>query len=248
MAESAGIARLTSKPAGFAFLTRSLLIACPGLPRLFLPSAAGQRAAAQSPNLVTNGYFDHDDERRGRLLHGHRHSVVRHHASQWAGTPAATTSCNSMPTPTTPSCSLPRRAFPMAPASGPTNGFSDPWDAIPNHGVGNSSNTHGLSRSLWGAGNGGVGQDGQSGRRLQRLRTAGRRTIRNNFLIADGDYHKDRDLPDDQQSGCGRSLHGESFDWGARRSGIPRITGATTEQWQVNLRQFRRASPAVYST
>jgi hypothetical protein len=119
-------------------------------------------------------------------------------------------------------------------ATGPATGFADPWDNPA--GPGNSSS--GLAyRALWGAGNGGVGQNGSgwnapsNGNAFNGYGPGGVSDT-NNFLIADGDYHR---------ASIGQLITGLhvgdryalTFDWAAGQWSYN--SGNTTERFQVGF-------------
>ncbi len=190
-----------------------------------LPGLA-QRAAAQSVNLFTNGDFNTTTNGEGAYYTGT--GTAPSGSTQAVGWNAcATTSCNSADG-GYPFLFIATPGIADGNASGPTTGFADPWDD--SAGAGNSSK--GIAyRSLWGAGNGGVGQDGQTADAFNGRGPLGA-SDPNNFLIADGDYHK---------TAIGQTVNGLvvgdhyslSFAWAAAQWDT--FSGATTEQWQVSF-------------
>ncbi len=201
-------------------MTRSLLIAT-----VALAFGAGGHAMAQT-NLVTNGYFD-------QTTTGGGGAYYTGSATNIAGTTQATGwyAC------ATQSCTNSDANYPFLFIATPgvadgagtnaSNGFADPWDA-PNNGT--NPNTM-VYRDLWGAANGGVGQDGQVGDAFNGYGPLGANDP-NNFLIADGDFHKDAIYQTINNLVVG-DHYSVVFDWAAGQ--WSKNTGATTEQWQVSL-------------
>jgi hypothetical protein len=120
-----------------------------------------------------------------------------------------------------------------------TNGFADPWDDPA--GAGNSS--QGIAyRSLWGAGNGGVGQNGSNGSQNSNAFNGygpnGDTT--DNFLIADGAYHTASigQLITGLHVGDHYSL---TFDWAAGQ--WDGNTGNTTERFQIGFGNSTASTP-----
>ncbi len=202
-------------------MTRTLLIAASVAA---LATSVADRAQAQT-NLVTNGYFDQTTNGEGQLYTG-------------AGTPAGTTQATGWNACSTTSCTNADGNYPFlfiatpgiadGAATNATNGFADPWDDP----AGPGNNANGLAyRALWGAGNGGVGQDGQSSDAFNGRGPLGA-TDPNNFLIADGSFHATSIYQTMNNLTVGDHYQ-VAFDWAAGQ--WSQNTGATTEQWQVSF-------------
>ena len=181
------------------------------------------KARAQA-DLVTNGYFDQTTNGEGAYYTGSASVSGTTQANGWYA--CSTTSCNNADA-NYPFLFIATPGISDGTGTGPTNGFSDPWDAT-NHGVNTNTMAY---RDLWGAGNGGVGQDGQSGDAFNGYGPLGGNDP-HNFLIADGDYHKTAIYQTINNLVVG-DHYTVNFDWGAGQ--WSKNTGATTEQWQVNL-------------
>ena len=132
-------------------------------------------------------------------------------------------------------------------ANGPSGGFADPWDDSTGHGKGTEGN--GLAyRALWGAGNGGIGQNGSgwtsqtNGNAFNGYGPSGAGDT-HNFLVADGDYHR---------ASIGQMISGLhvgdhyalTFDWAAGQWSFN--SGNTTERFQVGLGSSFVSTPTYF--
>ncbi len=202
-------------------MTRFLLIAATAL--VF---GAGGQAMAQT-NLVTNGYFDQTTSAGGGGYYTGTGTAPAGSNQAVGWNACSTQTCNSSDG-NYPFLFIATPGVADGAGTNATNGFADPWDDPA--GAGNSS--QGIAyRDLWGAANGGVGQDGQVGDAFNGYGPLGANDP-NNFLIADGDYHKDAIYQTINNLVVG-DHYSVTFDWAAGQ--WSKNTGATTEQWQVSL-------------
>ena len=187
-----------------------------------LALGAGGQAMAQT-NLVTNGYFDQTTNGEGAYYTGTGSVAGTTQATGWNA--CATTSCTNADS-NYPFLFIATPGISDGIGTNATNGFADPWDDSAGHG----NNANGIAyRDLWGAANGGVGQNGQGA--FNGYGPLGANDP-NNFLIADGDYHKTAIYQTINNLIVG-DHYTVDFDWGAGQ--WSKNTGATTEQWQVAL-------------
>ena len=183
-------------------------------------------AQSSSVNLVSNGYFNTTTNGEGAYYTGTGTAPAGStQATGWYA--CSTTACNTADG-NYPFLFIATPGISDGAATGPTNGFADPWDD--SAGRGNSAN--GIAyRALWGAGNGGVGQDGMAADAFNGRGPLGA-TDPNNFLIADGGYH----ATPIYQTINGLTVgdhYAVSFAWAAAQWSLN--SGSTTEQWQVSL-------------
>jgi hypothetical protein len=202
-------------------VTRFLLISTS-----LLAFAAGGQAFAQT-NLVTNGDFNQTTSAGGGGYYTGTGTAPSgsNQATGWNA--CSTQACNTADS-NYPFLFIATPGVADGAGTNATNGFADPWDDAA--GAGNSS--QGIAyRDLWGAANGGVGQDGQVGDAFNGYGPLGAHDP-NNFLIADADYHKDAIYQTINNLVVG-DHYSVTFDWAAGQ--WSKNIGATTEQWQVSL-------------
>lgn len=189
--------------------------------------ASGPAFGQASPtDLITNGYFDTTTNGEGAYYTGTGTAPSgTTQATGWFA--CATTTCNTADG-NYPFLFVVTPGIADGAATGPTNGFADPWDD--SAGAGNSSK--GIAyRSLWGAGNGGVGPTGTSAGAFNGYGPLGT-SDPNNFLIADGGFHATAIY----QTVSGLKIgdhYAVSFNWAAGQWGT--ASGPTTEAWEVSL-------------
>jgi len=181
------------------------------------------RAAAQAPvDIITNGDFNQTtNDQGGEYYMGNGTAPVGStQATGWysynTGGCSNTISCNNG----YPFLFIATAGTADGNASSASTGFADPWDD--NGGPGNSSTP--AYRAVWGVGNGvmngftGYGPGGS--------------TDTNNFLIADGGWHRTAISQDLTGLHVG-DHYTVTFDWAAGQ--WYGNNGPTTEQWQVSL-------------
>ena len=214
-------------------MNRSLLIAATALAL----TMAADGAVASPLNLVTNGYFDQTTNGQGAYYTGTSSAPAGStYATGWNA--CSTTTCNSADG-GYPFLFIATPGIAVGAATNATNGFADPWDDAAGHGNSAQGTAY---RAVWGANNGGVGQDGLAADAFNGYGPLGR-TDPHNFLIADGDYHR---------TAIGQTInnlivgdhYSVVFDWAATQ--WSKNTGPTTEQWQVMFGNAAMSTPIFH--
>lgn len=200
--------------------------------------AASPAMAQSATNLITNGDFDSTTNGQGALYTGTGSIAGTTAATGWSA--CSTTACNSADG-NYPFLFIATPGIADGAGTSGTTGFYDPWDD--SGGAGSQTSLANVAvRDLWGAGNGGVGQNGSTSTAFNGYGPTGTSDT-HNFLIADGDYHATaiQQTLTNLVVGDHYSL---SFAWAAGQ--WINFSGATTETWNVTF-GAQTQSTATYS-
>lgn len=190
-----------------------------------LGAALTGASARAATNLIQNGSFTQTTNGEGAYYTGTGTVSGTTQALYWNA--CSTSACTSADG-NYPFLFIATPGIAVGAATGPTNGFADPWDDP--SGAGNSA-TGIAYRSVWGANNGGVGQDGLTADAWNGYGPGGTSDT-SNILIADGDYHATSISQTISNLVVG-DHYSLTFYWGAVQ--WSKNVGPTTEQWDVSF-------------